>query len=95
MMDSVNKIYSYVLHEKGNGEKVWFFVSTAERDSSAMVSPPPRFNETIAWEYDHSTMVRGNIVAQDGSGECYKQHIDMCKALAKHGTYDSVETYDT
>ncbi len=87
-MDSIKKISSYVWYQE-DGKRFCFFVSTMERDSSAAVNyPPPRFDETMAWEYNYDTMVRGDIVAHVGDGECFKQHFNVCKALAKYGKYE-------
>jgi hypothetical protein len=66
-----------------------FFVSTSERDSSASVSPPPRFFETFAWKYDWTNQVRGEQVASAGSGPAWKQHAEVCEQLFRHGVYES------
>ena len=82
-MDDVRKLKTYVWH----GDKC-FFVSTIERESSAMVQPPaPRFNETLAWNYDWDRGVRGDIVAQDGEGEACDQHTRMVEQLYVTGKY--------
>lgn len=81
MASDDRKLKSYVWH----GEQC-FFVSTIERDSSAMVGgPPARFHETLAWEYDWETKERGDIVAQDGDGEAFQQHFSMCELLFRSG----------
>lgn len=46
-----------------------FFVSTINRDSSAVAAGPHRYAETIVWECDPQTRERGNLIAQDGAGE--------------------------
>ena len=81
-MDDRRVIKSYVWH----GDDC-FFVSTIERDSSASLPPPlPRFNETLAWQYDYETMERGDIVATDGDFQgCLRTHFAVCEQLAKHG----------
>ena len=77
------KLKSYVWH----GEQC-FFVSTIERDSSAMVAPPPpRFNETIAWEYNYSLRERGCQVAHVGDGPAFTQHTEVCRQLFADGKY--------
>lgn len=58
-----------------------YYVSTIERDSSAMVSPPMRFNETIAWEWNKETRERGNIVMMEGEGVAIKQHFGVVSLL--------------
>ncbi len=52
-MNDDRVIKTYVWH-KG----VCFFVSTIERDSSAM-GGPRRFNETLVWRYDYEKRERG------------------------------------
>lgn len=80
-MEDKRKLKSYVWH---GGQ--CYFVSTIERDSSAMVGPPaPRFNESTAWEYDYETSNRGEMVAQEGSGPAFLQHFLMCEHLFKYG----------
>ncbi len=58
-----------------------FFVSTIERDSSAAVDPPPRFNETIAWEYDWDMKELGDQVGSSGSGPALLQHWEMVQSF--------------
>jgi hypothetical protein len=75
-----NKIIkSYVWHK----EKC-FFLSTIERDSSAL--EPMRFNETLVWEYDWDKRERGKMLYQ---GEDIRgfidQHIDFCRQLFETG----------
>jgi len=73
-------IKSYVWHESK-----CFFVSTIERDSSAAASQS-RYNETMVWEYDWDTGIRGNIVHQDeGRKGSIETHLRVCKALHKYG----------
>ena len=82
-MDDIRKLKSYVWHGRQ-----CFFVSTIERDSSAMVAPPPpRFNETIAWLYDYDARERGEIVAQVGNGPAFAQHTEVCRQLLEYGKY--------
>ena len=78
MSDKV--IQSYVWHEKE-----CFFVSTIERDSSAMLAPG-RYNETIVWEYDYDARKRGELVFQDedSKGRIVK-HLILCENIVKIG----------
>ncbi len=62
MSDSVALIQSYVHHIPSAR---WFFVSTMDRESSAAVSPPNRYAETIVWSFDYETKKRGDILAMD------------------------------
>ena len=64
-----------------------FFISTIERDSSAAVSPAPRYMETIAWEYDWDSTERGEMVGMTGDGEAFRQHADMVEQLYRTGEY--------
>ncbi|MGH1361011.1 MAG: hypothetical protein ACRBC3_19805 [Burkholderiaceae bacterium] len=82
-MDSIKRIQSYVYH----GDKC-FFVSTMERDSSAMVSPPPRYNETMVWVWDEETRERqGHFIYMTGDTLSLDGHFDMCRQLLKTGAY--------
>lgn len=62
-----------------------FFVSTFDRDSSAMLGPR-RFAETIVWKFDWNTNTRGEEIAMDcgTEGTTYK-HFNLCKALFDKG----------
>ena len=55
-------IKTYVWHE----DKC-FFVSTIERESSAMGNPS-RYNETMVWEYNWDASERGALIHQDEAG---------------------------
>lgn len=68
-----------------------FFVSTIERESSAAVSPPPRFAETMVWDFDCQSRERGDIVAQAGDGEAFRQHFGVCEQLFRTGKYQEGE----
>ncbi len=81
-MNSEKQLQSYVF----NKDRA-FFVSTIERDSSAAISPPPRYMETIAWEWDEEKKERGKILHQAGEGGATSQHFNMCKALYDFGEY--------
>lgn len=79
-MVSLPKIKSYVWH----GDEC-FFVSTIELDSSAAISPSPRYFETMAWEYDYATQERGESVAFEGDGPALAQHFRVCEQLYRTG----------
>lgn len=81
MSKDTRKLKSYVWH----GDAC-FFVSTIERDSSAAISPPPRYFETIAWEYNWDTAERGEQVDMDGDGPALDQHFAMCRQLFTNGS---------
>lgn len=81
-MDSISRIRSYVPY----GDKC-FLVSTIERDSSVAISPPPRFHETIAWEFDIADNKRGRMVAMIGDGLMWDQHFGMCRQLQETGEF--------
>jgi hypothetical protein len=72
---------SYVWHEGR-----CFFVSTIERDSSAAIIPPPRYNETIVWEYDWDKREMGAMIHQeeDTTGSIYL-HVRICQRLHDTG----------
>ncbi len=70
---------NYVWHE---GK--CFFVSTIDRNSSAMEGG--RFAETIAWEYDWDKAERGEQIGMDGGASgSIARHIRMCKLLHDTG----------
>lgn len=80
-MASNEVIKSYVWHNSR-----CFFVSTIERDSSAMLYEH-RYNETIVWEYDWETSKRGELLfmGEDIVGSV-NRHLEMCKELHRTGT---------
>lgn len=80
MNPNITIIQSYVFHETGS-----FFVSTIERDSSAM-DGPRRFNETIVWAWDKVTRQRGAMIHQDGESRgSIRTHLRICEAYHKTG----------
>jgi hypothetical protein len=86
MTDNERLLKTYVWH-RPTGK--CFFVSTIERDSSAAITPTPRFNETIAWEYDWDTQERGKIVGMEGEGnDEVTQHMDVVRQLSVKGEVD-------
>lgn len=68
-----------------------YFVSTIIRDSSAFVSPAPRYAETIAWEFGWSTNTRGKMIAMDGDGAAFAQHMRMVERLHRTGRVEESE----
>lgn len=76
-MDSKKIIQSYVWHK----DKC-FLVSTIERDSSAMIQPPPRYNETIVCNYDHDKKIIGEMITikEDNKGSI-NVHNEICESL--------------
>jgi hypothetical protein len=91
-MDQNSLIQSYVRHK--DSERA-FFVSTIDRDSSAMVYPPPRYAETIVWEYDYNTGERGRIIYEDS---CYegsiRKHQEIAVQLREYGEIPDKEEED-
>jgi len=63
-----------------------FFVSTIERDSSA-ISESMRYNETIVWIWDQITKERKDLIGQysDMAGSI-DTHIRVCRLLHEKGT---------
>lgn len=81
MNDDERVIKSYVWHQ---GK--CFFVSTIERDSSA-IEGPRRYNETIVWEFDWPSQKRGKQIYQDGDGKhSIAVHLRTCQNLHDAGT---------
>jgi len=84
-MNSNTVIQSYVWNN------IRYFVSTIERDSSAMEGPD-RYNETIAWEWPkngEAPHVRGRMVLQDE--DCrgsIQTHLRVCEKIF-NGEIDS------
>tara|TARA_R110000772_G_scaffold249530_2_gene363877 strand:+ start:45639 stop:45893 length:255 start_codon:yes stop_codon:yes gene_type:complete len=83
MLKSIAKSYVW------NKDKC-FFISTINRESSADIESPPRiYAETLVWEYEWDTKVRGNIVAQTESfKDSIKGHIMMSERLREFGKFD-------
>jgi hypothetical protein len=76
-------ITSYVLH---NGK--CFFVSTINRESSAMEAHGMTYAETMAWELDLETKKNGNIVAQDEAAtDSLRGHFRVCEKLFVTGKF--------
>jgi hypothetical protein len=83
MQNDETRFKTYVWH----GDEC-FFVSTIERDSSAMMDPPPRFHETLVWAYDYRLGVRlGDVLYYEGNGPAFKQHTEVVRQLFETGKY--------
>lgn len=78
MPENTKLIQSYVWH----GDEM-FFVSTIERDSSA-IEAPMRYLETMAWRINPQTRERKEQVAQ---AEGYGSHFDVCRQLMQSGEF--------
>jgi hypothetical protein len=85
MMPDERVIKSYVWHE---GK--CFFVSTINRDSSAMTGG--RYAETIVWNFDWGKNERGSIVGQRESyTDSIFRHIKICQMLHDKGIIEEEE----
>lgn len=73
-------IQSYVWHE---GKR--YFVSTIERDCSA-IEYPYRYNETIVWEWEQGHEQRGKMLFMDESiTGSIRKHLDICLEIYEQG----------
>ncbi len=73
-------IWSHVFHGKD-----CFYVSTHNRDSSA-VGGPKRYAETLVWKYDPILGKRDDMLASFGTNEgMVYNHFAVCRALFDHG----------
>lgn len=62
-----------------------FYVSTINRDSSAMTGG--RYAETIVWEYDEATKKRGVILTQGEASEgSLHTHSKFCQLIVSTGS---------
>lgn len=78
--DNQRVIKSYVWH----GDRC-FFVSTIERDSSALADPG-RYNETLVWDYDWDGHKTTNLSYQrDCVRGSIRQHLAVCQELFDTG----------
>lgn len=69
-----------------NGGKC-YFVSTIERDSSAM-DGPRRYSETLVWEWDAENMKRGDFVFQsDDITGSIGEHISTVQKIHSAGEF--------
>lgn len=63
-----------------------FFVSTINRESSAMLCPDMVYAETMVFDYDWNTGKIGNIVHQDSaSRDNINVHQRICDSLYRYG----------
>lgn len=64
-----------------------FFVSTVNRQSSAMITNPPWYSETFVWELDSNNPTdTGNLVHESSS--CLNDitnHFNICMQFFKNG----------
>jgi hypothetical protein len=83
-------IQTYVFFSSETQEDKAFFVSTIDRESSSMYGG--RYAETIVWEWDNTTKVRGDIVHMgEGSQGSIRTHFNICEKLYKDGTMQTDE----
>lgn len=79
MSDKV--IQSYVWHD-GN----CFFVSTINRESSSPLAYGHKYAETMVWEYNYQTSVRGELIGQsEDYANSTREHIKACLQLSETG----------
>lgn len=87
MIPDARVIKSYVWH-KGK----CFFVSTIERDSSALFYNH-RYNETLVWKYDWENRERGELVGQgEGLKGTIQNHLKICERIYFTGKVEEEET---
>lgn len=85
------------MHNKVMQSYVWhegkcFFVSTINRESSAVYAYGATYAETMVWEYDYEKRVRGTLIGQgEGLTGSVHTHLAMCKQLAESGKFVSDE----
>jgi hypothetical protein len=87
MSDNTKLIQTYCHTDHGV-----FFVSTINRQSSAMESYGRRYAETIAWEYNYETSERGEMIGMGEASEfSIRRHQEIVACLFKHGTVEPPE----
>lgn len=74
-------IGSYVKHANSD---LWWNVSTILRSCSSPYAPEMMYNETIVWEWDPDTKIRGKQIEQIGGG--LDTHFALCRALHYTGS---------
>lgn len=78
-------IKTYVFHDHQ-----CFFVSTIERDSSAIDGG--RYNETLVWEHDWEKRERGKMIGQyEGFKGSIKTHQRVVQTLFEDGNLKAME----
>ena len=67
-----------------------FFVSTINRESSAMETPGATYAETMVWEWFPEGPERGAVVhIASAPTDSIRKHLDICDHLYKGGTFES------
>lgn len=91
MSEETNKAHPLIqtyLRKKG------FFVSTAYRESSAMLAPNLWYYETLVWAYVNATKQTGKLLYSEdsGSGEntAYKSHARIVEKLSSGESLEEV-----
>lgn len=68
------------------------FVSTINRQSSAMFSYGGTYAETIVWEYDETTKTRGKVLFQDEAcTDSLHAHEAAVARFEQYGTFEEIE----
>lgn len=89
-MPNKTLIQTYVFYSNETQEDKAFFVSTIDRTSSSMYAS--RYAETIVWEWDSATKIRGEIVhIGEGMEGSIRTHFIICEKLYKDGTMQTEE----
>ena len=84
---STKLIQSFVWHE---GKR--FFVSTINRESSALLAMGAEYAETMAWEWPETQDGRGVMVGQtEASKDSLYGHERMCRELYCSGNWSGDE----
>ncbi len=77
-------IQSYVWHENK-----CFFVSTINRECSAILAYGDIYAETMVWECDTETRKRGNLVWQgEDVRDGIDTHISVCRKIHETGNFE-------
>jgi hypothetical protein len=76
---------SYIHH---NGER--FFISTIERESSALLAYGARYNETIVWKWNEGEPEREQkiLIMESGITGSIKTHLEVCEKIFRNGIYE-------
>lgn len=83
-------IQTYVFFLSKTQEDKVFFVSTIDRESSSMYGG--RYAETLVWEWDKTTKIRGDIVGMgEGFQGSIRTHMKICEKLYEVGTMEEPE----
>lgn len=69
-----------------------FFVSTINRESSALLAPESIYAETMAWRFDPISKTRGELLGQgEAPSDSISMHNLICERLFKAGHLDEVK----